>query len=253
MKKLKLSFLTREFFAGDRTGTTIQGYEPAVMIVNGELKVGRIIDVERLEKAESIDTLVFQTEINLEEGTVDLEQLLGNDKNGKEWLENLQRFFSECYKKPLMTTFSVNFLEPLPMMQYSVMPKDYIERINKFMYEPPEAVIKKLPDTLVYCRVEPPMKFKDGAWIRGGIHYHRSVQGPKGVFDHYSNYNPEDDNKCRYAEGILLGSLSVWDLEDVRGDFEGDTPLNHYLNMVYLTPISCLDKYNPSTIKVELG
>lgn len=255
MKKLRLNFLEREFFAEDRTGTTVKGYEPAVMNIDGEIKTGRIIDLKRLEEAESIRTLMFQTEIGLEEGEVDLEQLLKEYEGGKKWLESLQKYFSEFFGKPVPMTFSMRPLRLPGYLKYSLMPKDYFERTrdkwgNLKHYENPKGVIKKLPETLVYWRIEPPMKFEDGTWLRG-VNYSRNVQGPKGIFESYANKDPNDKEHF-YAEGVLLGSLGKEDLEDARGDFENDFPLEHFLDMVYCAPIRHADRYNPMTIRTEL-
>ena len=256
MKKLRLSFLEKEFFAEDRTGTTIRGYEPAVMKVDGELKAGRVIDVAELEKAESIDTLVFQTEVDLKERSFDLGELLKEDESGREWLENLQRYFSEFFKKTVPMTFSMRPLELPQDMRYSLMPKDYFGRTrdkwgSPIYYKCPEGVIRRLPETLVYWKIRPPMKFKDGTWLRG-VNYSRNVKGPKGTFESYTNQDPNDKAHF-HAEGILLGKLGIEDLEDTKGDFEYDIPLEHFLDMVYCTPISQVHKYNPSTIRVELS
>ncbi len=254
MKKLRLSFLEREFFAEDRTGTTIKGYEPALMEVDGKLKAGRVIDLKRLEEAEFIDTLVFQAEFELKECKLDLEEILKKDKSGKEWLGNLQRYFSEFFKKTVPMTFSMRPLRLPGHLEYSLMPKDYFERKKGTLighgYRCPEAVIRKLPETVVYFKVIPPMKFEDGNWLRG-VNYSRCVRGPKRVFDSYTDKDPNDESHY-YAEGVLLGSLDVKDLENVKGDFEGDTPLNHFLDMVYEAPIRHIDKYNPMTIRTEL-
>lgn len=255
MNKLKLSFLMREFFAGDRTKTTIRGYEPAVMSVGGELKVGRIIDLDELAKADYVDFLLFQTEVDLEKSEIDLEERLKQDKGGKAWLESHQKYFSEYFGEAIPLVFRIKRVLPPGVMEYIVFPKDYFERTKEGPigcgYKCPEAILRRIPDSLHYWRIEPPMKFKDGKWIKGA-NYERVVSGPKGVFDSYSLRDPNDDQH-HYTEGILFGSLDFGDLEDVRGDFEGDIPLTHSFKMVYLAPMNRLQEFSPMTIKVELS
>ncbi len=249
MSKLKLGFLKREFFAGDRTGTTIKGYELAIINTGGKLKVGKVIDVEKLKEAEFVDTLCFQTEIGLEEKTVDLEQILREDKEGKKWLDGVQRYFSEYFEESVPMTFSMKPLQFPKDMEYKAMPKDYLEK--EYWYKCPGAVIRELPKTLVYWDVMPLMKFSDGTWIRG-VYYCRNVKGPKNIFDSYLNRDPSDENPMRSAKGVLLGSLCAENLEEITGDFEGDFPLEHFLDCTYAIPLSLVNKYNPSTIRVEL-
>lgn len=50
-RMLELKFFESILFAEDRTGTTVRGYEPALLRVGGEIKAGRVIDAKRMDEA----------------------------------------------------------------------------------------------------------------------------------------------------------------------------------------------------------
>lgn len=255
VKKIKVSFLEREFFAGDRTMTTVRGYEPAVAEIDGKLKRGRVIDVEELRKSEFIDTLLFQTELDFQECEIDLTDMLESDEDGKNWLEQHRKYFSGCFKETIPMTFSISHLELPQKVKYSVLPEDYFKRVEGGRnYWCPWKFIENLPETVCYQKIIPPVKFQDGKWAIG-ISYSRCVSGPKKVFDSYSIEDPED-KKHFSVPGVLLGTLNKSDLNGLVGssmeDFEGDLPLTHFLRVAYLVPISLANKYNPLNIRVEL-
>lgn len=224
MKNIKISFLEREFFAEDRTGTTLKGYEPAIIKIEQETKFGRVIDTKRLGEAQYIDTKLFQTLLPLSDSEIDLTSVLEKDENGSKWLESHKKYFAETYKKNVPMILFIKYLELPKNLIYIIYPTD-IERIT-LNYECPKGVVDSLPNTAVYYKITPPMKFEDGKWIPN-IYYKRNIIGSNKNFISYSMIDPKKD-KYLNVEGILLGTLKQKDLKDKVGDFERCFPLKNF-------------------------
>jgi len=251
-RRLRLSFLEREYFAESRDGTHVKGFEPAIIKVDGEEKVGRVIDVERLRQAECIDTILFQTEIELKDCNLPLDELLSGNEEARKWLEKHKQMYKDDYGMEVPMVLSVACLE-MPPLKYTIYPPDYFKRERGYM--PPRGLIGKLPEKTVYARVRPPMKFADGKWIPN-VYYHRQALLPNREVWSASIVDFNSDPFLE-ATGTLLGSLAFGEvkqsLEYRSGEFKPEQfSIRNFLEVCY--PISLRDrKHNPLTIRVELA
>lgn len=251
-KRLRLSFLERDYFAGSRDGTHVKGFEPAIIRVGGELKVGRVVDLERLGQAEFTDTILFQAEIELKDCNLPLDELMLGNEEAREWLEKHKQMFRDAYREEVPMVFSVACLE-MPLLKYEIFPPNYFKRERSYM--PPRGLIEKLLKRAVYAEVLPPMKFADGKWIPN-VYYKREAHLPNGEVWSASMQDTNDDNPFRQARGTLLGSLAFGEVkqsyESRAGRFEPEYfPIKNFLEVCY--PIGLRDReHNPLTIKVEL-
>ncbi len=252
MNKIKVSFLDRAFIDSNRSGDGIKGYEPArISTPDGEVRVGRVINLKRLGDCGQIETLWFQASFPLTCSEIDLKPVLEADKDGKKWLENWHNYFQEFHGEQIPTTISIDSLELPSGVRYSLMPRDYIERTKDGRrYKCPEGKLIEVPKTAFYWHILPPLKYKDGKWLRHGVNYSRRVSGANGVFDLYTLHDPTEEHYC--LPGSLLGALNEDDLKEKQGDFERCFPLEHSLEAHYLSTLRLAHKIPPLTIRVEL-
>jgi len=244
MAKLKLKFTEREFFSDKNTGT-IPGYENAAMLVNGEVQLGKVVKLDKLEKAEFIDTVMFETELDYKVQTVDLAQILNKDEAGKKWLNGLRTYYKECYDEDISTDFTVEMLDFTPL-SFVKFPNDYFKRDRN--YRVPEGYIEKLPKNCIYSKIVPPMKYKTGEWIPN-IVYDRKAIRKDGVVEGIS-YSEKGDKSMLLARGVLIGTVEENDISEKRGEFEGGFPLESYLSLVHRVSLRNAHKYNPRQINV---
>ncbi len=249
MAKIIASFMERQFFAEDRTETTVKGYELSVIKTGKETSIGRAIDLERLSQAEFTNTKLFQATLPLTDSNIGLAALLELDANGKRWLESFRGYFLDTCQEEVSMTLSIES-EKLPTLATYWLYPD-IKRVQKRAYKCQQAEIHSLPDTAFYYIVNPPLKFKNGKWIPG-LYYNRLVSDAKKTFETYSIHDPQD-NRYLNLRGVLLGTLGEDDLKNKEGDFENCFPVEHYLEVSYSVSFRQVHEYNPLTIRVELA
>jgi hypothetical protein len=244
MAKLKLKFTEREFFRDEKTGT-VPGYERAAMVQEGKLVLGRVINLDKLEKAECIDTVMFETELDFKAQAVDIAQILKKDEGGKKWLNGLRVYYKENYEEDVSTDFVVELQDftPLELVKF---PTDYFKRDRN--YRPPEGFIEKMPKNCIYAKIIPPVKFKTGEWIPGVV-YERKAIRKDGVVEDIS-YSEKYDKSGLLARGVLIGKLDENEVSEKRGDFEWGFPLETYLSVVHRVSLRTAHKYNPRHIEV---
>ena len=166
-RKIKISFLEREFFAEDRTRTTVGGYESAIIKIDGKIKLCKVIDLERLKRAESLYFQMFQTTLPLVESETDLKQILEEDENGAKWLASFEKYFLAYYGEVIPMSLSIKASQLPRKTLYDLIPKDYFKRTEGGKhYRCPEGFIESLPENAAYWEIRPPMKYKDGKWVR---------------------------------------------------------------------------------------
>lgn len=251
-KRVRIEFMEREYFSEDRSGKYIKGYEPAVIDVDGEKKVGRIIDVNRLRQAQYLETTFFRCEIPYSETRISLEELIGKNEEGRKWLELLVKMHSDCYGMTINTEFHINPLQMIPIV-YTVY-KENLEQPSQNC-KPSDGLIVKLPQGAAYARIIPPMYFADGTPIKNLYYTRNAIFPDKNVFSASMRdfCNLED---LRQAEGVLIGELNYYDVEAhfLHG---GDTfhvldfPIISFLKVSY--PVSFRDRdHNPLSIRIWL-
>ena|GEM_PF-4014100 len=259
MPKLKLKFLEREFFKYPATGT-VRGYKPALihkegkkinnpaglikLINEGKIETGRVIDPKELEKAEFLDFVLFETELDFAEQKTDLAPLLNSDEYGAEWLNKFKVFCRRYLGEEIPATFSVEMIdfEPLEFMKF---PNDFFER-GRF-YRPPKGIIESLPSRMGYARIVPPVKFRDDKWIPQ-VYYKRLAMRPDKIVEGVSTHELPDDFKL--SRGVLLGRLTEKDIAQKTGEFEDGFPLDLFLRTDYPVSIRDVNEYNPLSISV---
>lgn len=248
--RLKLSFFEREFFADNRAGTHVKGYEPAIIMDHGVLKRGHIIDTERLATAESIDTKLAEMEVSVNQHPTDLTEHLEATEGGKKWLGAHRRLHYDEYNCTVPITITAEPLEIKPM-RCTIFPPDYFERVERNRYyQPPQATIEKLAQEAVYARVLPPLKFATGKWIQG-FAYKRLVRLANN--EHWE-YALEDATSREFTPmpGIILGEINETGVTNKSEEFKGVLSANGFLEVVYL--VSIRDKqHNPLWIHVNLA
>jgi hypothetical protein len=250
-RRIRLSFLEREFFAESADGLSVRGHESIKVGFPDGDKHCRGIYPERLKQAQSIDTKLFTADFPMTFST-DLVPILENDKNGIKWLESFRRYCEATHGEQVPLTFSVSPVQSPEKLNYSLLPEDYFERTRGDKnYAPPKGILTKVPAGATYLKVCPPFKFADGKWIQRGIKYDREAWGSNGSEWSYSLKDPRDKSHF-HAEGILLGNLEENDLENQQGDFENNFPFSHRVRAVYMVGISRIGDLNPLSINVEL-
>ncbi|MBI2667654.1 hypothetical protein HYX17_02690 [Candidatus Woesearchaeota archaeon] len=248
MAELKISFLEREFFAGDVTGTTIRGYEPAKIRTKKGVVLGRVILPEMMEKKDWIDTVLFHRNLSLSNRDIDLAEILNGYDGGMKWLECYQKLHLDYFNIKASTILSMGHLQP-PIMLYTLYPED-IKKIGSLRYRCPSGVIESIPSHAIYCKMLPPMKLDNGKYIPN-VYYKRQVSTSGGKFDSYSIKDP-NDNKYLNVEGVLLGKLEEKNIRPNEGDFEKCFPINHFLEVSYPVSLRDVNNKNPLKIRVEL-
>ena len=253
-QKLKIDFVEAEYFAEDRTGRYIKGYEPAIIEVDGKKKLGRVIDIERLRDAEYLETILCSSEIPYSKTKIHLEELIGKDEGGKKWLESLQRMHVDSYGMPIDTEFFLNPLEMIPIVytMYKENKEDSEESSRNSKSS--NGLLVNLPQRAVYAQISPPMEFSNGKSI-GNLYYRRNALLPdKKVFSTSQRdfCNKED---LRQVEGVLIGEIHYYDMEAVYWQRGGtnfgvlDFPITSFLEVCY--PVSLRDRiHNPLSIRV---
>ncbi len=253
---IKISFLEREYFAGDNTKTTMAGYELARIKMQGAPEqIGRVINVDKLKKAEFIDTIFFSRELPLKNSEIDLAKILENDENGSKWLASFRGYFSKLYEQEAPTLLSIktfglkeSSIEP-PPVKYTWYP-NYMEKIkNDRSYFPPEGILNLSEVDAVYCDILPPMKLANGERAPN-LYYNIKAMAVNGTIGSYSMRYLHEPRLP--TQGILLGKLRENDVKDPQGNFENGFPLVHYLEICYPTPLRQAAEINPLTINVEL-
>jgi len=250
-RQIKISFLERQFSIGDRSRTTIAGYEPAIIKTDrGAVQNGRVIDAERMRQDDHIDYCLFETAVEFADSEINLVSLLSGSEDGRTWLEAFQGYFPETYGKSPATDISLKLLKLTPL-EYCLLPGDYFERRKEGRrYNPPGGLIDALPETAVYVQIHPPMKFTDGKWIPN-IYYNREAF----MADNSKwSYSAKDtlDRSHYHARGIILGKLNAKDIKFKKGEFEGGFPVTHMLSAAYPVSLRQIGRHNPLTINFEL-
>jgi len=254
MPNIKLSFLEREFDKGDRNGTTVRGYELAMINTDGETRVGRVVDTKRMRDAFFIDTCLFQIILPLIDSEVDLSLLLKDNENGLKWLEAHKKYHFDTYKKEVPMIFSVKSAKMSLRTEYVLFLENYCKKVSEDRYyKTPRGIIKALPNNAFYFDITPPMKFQDGKFIPN-LYYNRKVRDRKGIFDEYSLHNLDGDEREKFLNlrGSILGKLNNRDIENKEGNFEDCFPIEHFLDVCYPVSLRQAAQYNPLTIKIEL-
>jgi len=250
-RNIKISFLERDFFAGDRTGTTVRGYEPALIEVGGKVKLGRVIDPDRMGQSEDIDTELFNTTLPLTgDLTINLVELLGNNEQGKEWLDKLKKHSLYYSGEEIPTTLSINCPQIPPRITYALYPEDFFKKGP--YYTCPRGFLTKLPETTAYLVVTPPMVIKDGK-RQIKINFHRKVISQDHAFNGCEIRDSADKNPYKVLQGDIFGTLNERDLTDKVGDWKSCFPLRHYLDIGYSVGLREVRQLNPLTIRIRLA
>lgn len=244
--QLRVSFLERTFFVGDKSGRFVKGYEPAIIELEGKQVLGRVIDPKRLSEAEFIDTVLFTFNVPYTETDFDIREALSQDENGQKWLEQFERYHKEQYKREVSSVMAVKPLDFPQELFWSMLPEDYFDRPPN--YRGPKASLMRLPSSMIYGRILPPLHFANGTPLRN-VYYKRQARTPDGKEWSFSNRIPPEE--LLNSEGVLLGELYETQLTHHTGTFEGGFPIRHFLDVSY--PVSLQDtKNNPLTIRTEL-
>jgi hypothetical protein len=245
--KILVRFLERQFFLDPMTGT-VSGYEPAVITTEEGKRIGHVIDVEKLSKAQYLDFLSFETQLDLVEQKTDLSEILEKDENGAKWLESFKRYFKETFDANIPMILLVKSL-PFTPLEYEKFPNDYSKRGRD--YRVPRGILDSLSNAVKYVRILPPMKFENDKYIPN-IYYNRKVIRSDGIIEDYF-INEVGDRSGISAKGVLLGYLKESDIKKTEGDFEGGFPFGHFLSLTYSVSLRQAHKYNPLTISIHLA
>ncbi|MBU0898520.1 MAG: hypothetical protein KKB03_00665 [Nanoarchaeota archaeon] len=211
---------------------------------------GYVLDIDRLKKTNMLDILLFETEIGLTEGEVNLHEILSKDEGGLNWIEMFNKYYSEVFNDEVPLTLSIEEL-PFTSLKYTKFPNDYFEKRDKDQfYQPPKGKIDSIPDGTFYFSIRPPMKWKDGKYLQH-IYYRRKVKNPNGVIESYSI--DENEDKFLPARGVLLGKLNENDIKDTNNHPEFNFPLYHFLNACYHVSLRHVGKYRPLNIEISLS
>jgi len=245
--KILVRFLERQFFLDNLTGT-VSGYEPAVIATGEGKRIGHVIDVEKLSKAQYLNFRSFETQLDLVEQKTDLSEILKKDENGAKWLDSFERYFKETFNVNVPMTLLVESV-PFKPLVYEKFPNDYFKR--GWDYRVPRGIVDSLPDTAKYLGILPPVKLENGKGI-SNIYYNRKVIRSDGIIEDYF-INEVGDRSGRSVKGVLLGYLKESDIKETKGNFEGGFPFEHFLSLTYSVSLRQAHKYNPLTISVYLA
>jgi len=237
MGNIQISFLERKFALEDNTGMTIKGYELARITLGKEERIGRVIDVKKMNESNYSDTVLFQTIIPLENSEVDMTSFLQKNEGGIKWLENHKRYFLDTFNKKVPMNLSIKSADFPAESVYTLYSKNINDR------NCPRGVIGFLPKRLIYSKILPPMKFDDRKWIPN-IYYSRKVKDE--IFNSYSIQILDD-----FIGGVLLGELNQEDIKKIEGNFDNCFPLHHFLEVSYPVALRQIPEYNPLTIRIE--
>lgn len=246
--QIRISFLEREFIVGDRSGKYIAGYEPAIVVKDGKLIEGRIIDPKLLGKSNFIDSIVYSLTIPYSKRKIDLKETLENTA-GKKWLDQFESYHLQTYGHAPSRTMSITPLIFPLRLRWEALPENYIDLVDcGKRYDPPKAILETLPQVMLYGKICPPLKLVNGSWMRNA-YYKRKAVTPDGKTWEISTEISDDE--FRNSEGVLLGMLNGSDLSLPSGTFDGEFPMIHYLDVCYPVRISDTQN-NPLTIRTEL-
>jgi len=245
--KILVRFLERQFFLDNLTGT-VSGYEPAIIATEKGKRIGHVIDVEKLSKAQYLNFRCFEAQLDLVEQETDLSEILKKDENGAKWLDSFKIYFKETFNANVPMNLLVEAM-PFKPLVYEKFPNDYFKRGRD--YRVPHGIVDSLPDTAKYVGILPPVKLENGQSIPN-IYYKRKVIRYDGIIEDYF-IDEVGDTSWRSAKGVLLGYLKESDIKKTEGDFEGGFPFEHFLSLTYPVSLSQAHKYNPLTIRVYLA
>ncbi|MEK6907114.1 MAG: hypothetical protein AABW45_01160 [Nanoarchaeota archaeon] len=250
--KITMKFLEREFLPYSKN-EPIRGYRRAIIETKTgsgltelvEHKIGRVIEPDELAKAEFLDILLYQTELELITQKIDLNELIGSNQNDRKWLNSLKNYFKFLFKdEKIPLNFSIEMIE-FSLLRYIKYPNDYFKRDWRDFFE---GIIEKLPSNAYYPLILPPLKLSNGKRIPN-LGYNRKVIRPDGIIEDYTIKTLDEKSKL----GVILGKLNEKDIKDQRGIFEGGFPLDHFSEITYPTYFRFADRLNPLTIQVYLS
>ena len=248
---LSLKFFEREFLLDPSTGLTKD--TRLVVVRNKEdIKIGRVIDPQKVKNLQYLDTLLFETELELTEGQVDLAGILARDRNGVRWLELFRRHHEGMKPEYVNTNLRIENI-PFKSFFYTKCPNDYFERVQQYGfggYRAPRGRIEKIPDGTFHVRIlAPPSIFRDGEWSSYSD-IRRRVVRPDGIEEEYLMNG--DEGHLVPVRGVLLGKLGIEDIKDPTGEFEGGFPLNHFAKIVYSVALSEAGEHNSLLTSLKL-
>ena len=173
------------------TGTTIKGYEPAIINTGKGIKFGRVIDIKRMEQAQSTDTELFQTMIPLVDSELNLIELLKDNENGARWLKKLREYSLYYSEEEIPTTLSIRYEKIHSKVEYTLFPEDYCQRERGYFC--PRGHLITLPENVIYAIVTPPMVIKDKKRLTN-LNWHRKVISSNSIFEGYSLQDVKEEN-----------------------------------------------------------
>ena len=252
MARIKISFLERHFVTKeDQLGTTIGGFDPAIIETPYGVKVGRVLHTERLCEPGYVDVALFQTSFPLGEVAFDVGKLLEANDGGIRWISSFNNYFKKTFDLDVPLEFKVSQLTAPSDVVYTLFPND-IERNCSFNYRNPRAIVNLNKTSLHYLEVRPPMKFANGEWI-STLYYQRKVRDLNNIFGSYSIRDLKSSDDFRSLPGTFFGNLQESEIRVIGGDFQNSFPISHYLDVVYPISLRQIGEFNPLTINVEVG
>ena len=231
----------------DRTGTTVKGYEPALIKTKGKLVLGRVIDPERMRQGTHLDHLVFQTSLPITPSQVDLRDMFDSE-DGKVWINSFIEYFKQIYNEDAPLNLLIED-DPFPQkVLYTMYPKD-INKIGE-VNSCPKGILNSVPKSVAYYTILPPLRFNDGQNIPN-VYYNRSLVSSNGNFNSYSIRDPQDEKHFNML-GVILGPLVKKDFFEMGEGAEGAFPVNNYLKVSYPIALREIGRRNPLSISFEL-